>query len=109
LLKYADLNKLLGTYVIPYLGGEIVKTTNGKSKIEDKESMLVNGKLYGDFIQWGAETGRFSSRNPNLQNVPAPHTEHGRAIRNLFVAPEGSKLVVADYSQIEPRVLASFP
>ena len=107
LLKYADLNKLLGTYVIPYLGGEIVKTTNGKSKIEDKESMLVNGKLYGDFIQWGAETGRFSSRNPNLQNVPAPHTEHGRAIRNLFVAPEGYKLIVADYSQIEPRIIAS--
>jgi len=107
LLNYADLNKLLGTYVIPYLGGEVVKTTNGKSKVEERESMLVNGKLFGDFIQWGAETGRFSSRNPNLQNVPAPHTEHGRAIRNLFIAPEGYKLIVADYSQIEPRIIAS--
>jgi DNA polymerase I-like protein with 3'-5' exonuclease and polymerase domains len=107
LLRYADLNKLLGTYVIPYLGGEVVKTTNGKSKVEERESLLVNGKIYGDFIQWGAETGRFSSRNPNLQNVPAPNTEHGRAIRNLFTAPEGYKLVVADYSQIEPRVIAS--
>lgn len=107
LLKYSELNKLLSTYVTPYIGGEVIKTVNGKSKIEDKESLLVNGRIYGDFIQWGAETGRFSSRNPNLQNVPAPHTEHGRAIRNLFIAPEGYKLVVADYSQIEPRVIAS--
>ena len=107
LLKYSELNKLLSTYVTPYIGGEVVKTVNGKSKVEDKESLLVNGRIYGDFIQWGAETGRFSSRNPNLQNVPAPHTEHGRAIRNLFIAPEGYKLVVADYSQIEPRVIAS--
>lgn len=107
MLKYADLNKLYSTYVIPYLGGEVVKTTNGKSKVETRESMLVNGRLYADFIQWGAETGRFSSRNPNLQNVPAPHTVHGKAIRNLFIAPEGYKLVVADYSQIEPRVIAA--
>ena len=107
MLKYADLNKLHSTYVIPYLGGEVVKTTNGKSKVETRESMLVNGRLYADFIQWGAETGRFSSRNPNLQNVPAPHTAHGKAIRNLFIAPEGYKLVVADYSQIEPRVIAA--
>lgn len=107
LLRYADLNKLLGTYVIPYLGGEIVKTTNGKSKTETKDSLLINDRIYADFIQWGAETGRFSSRNPNLQNVPAPNTEHGRAIRNLFKAPDGYKLVVADYSQIEPRVIAA--
>lgn len=107
MLKYADLNKLHSTYVIPYLGGDVVKTTNGKSKVETRESMLVNGRLYADFIQWGAETGRFSSRNPNLQNVPAPHTVHGKAIRNLFIAPDGYKLVVADYSQIEPRVIAS--
>lgn len=107
LLRYSDLNKLLSTYVIPYLGGEVTKTTNGKTKTEHKESLLVGGRIYADFIQWGAETGRFSSRNPNLQNVPAPNTDHGRAIRNLFYAPEGYKLVVADYSQIEPRVIAS--
>ena len=107
LLRYADYNKLMSTYVIPYLGGEVIKTVNGKSKTEDRESMLVDGRIYGDFIQWGAETGRFSSRNPNLQNVPAPHTIHGKSIRNLFTAPEGYKLVVADYSQIEPRVIAS--
>jgi DNA polymerase I-like protein with 3'-5' exonuclease and polymerase domains len=107
LLRYADLNKLSTTYVVPYLGGEVVRTLNGKEKREHKDSLLINGRIHCDFIQHGAETGRFSSRNPNLQNVPAPHTAHGKAIRNLFFAPEGYKLVVADYSQIEPRVIAS--
>lgn len=107
LLEYSDLNKLLTTYVIPYLGGEVIRTVNGKSKTDYKESLLVDGRIHCDFIQHGAETGRFSSRNPNLQNVPAPHTAHGKAIRNLFIAPEGYKLIVADYSQIEPRIIAS--
>lgn len=107
ILTYADLNKLLSTYVIPYLGGDVTHTVSGKTKTQYKESLLINGKIHCDFIQHGAETGRFSSRNPNLQNVPAPHTSHGKAIRNLFFAPEGYKLVVADYSQIEPRVIAS--
>jgi DNA polymerase I-like protein with 3'-5' exonuclease and polymerase domains len=114
LLKYAELNKLLSTYVIPYIGGEVVKSVNGKQKIEERESLLINGRIYGDFVPWGAETGRFSSRNPNLQNIPAPEgdevpaeKQYGRMIRNLFSAPEGYKLVVADYSQIEPRIIAS--
>jgi DNA polymerase-1 len=98
----------MSTYVIPYLGGEVTKTVNGKSKTEDRESMLINGRIYGDFVQWGAETGRFSSRNPNLQNIPNPSaSENGRRIRNLFTAPDGYKLVVADYSQIEPRIIAA--
>lgn len=108
LIQYSDLNKLLTTYVIPYLGGDITRTLAGKSKIVAKKSLLLNGKIHTDFVQYGAETGRFSSRNPNLQNVPAPHTFNGKAIRNLFVAPEDHSLVVADYSQIEPRVIASF-
>ena len=108
MLNYSDLNKLLTTYVIPYMGGDITRTLLGKSKTVAKKSLLLNGRIHTDFIQYGAETGRFSSRNPNLQNVPNPRTFNGKAIRNLFVAPEGSKLVVADYSQIEPRVLASF-
>ena len=107
MLEYSDLNKLLTTYVIPYLGGDVTRTSNGKVKVEHKESLLIDGRIHCDFVQHGAETGRFSSRNPNLQNVPAPHTSHGKAIRNLFYAPEGYKLVVADYSQIEPRVIAS--
>jgi DNA polymerase I-like protein with 3'-5' exonuclease and polymerase domains len=108
LLTYSDLNKLMTTYVIPYLGGDITRTLAGKTKITTKESLMYKGRIHTDFVQYGADTGRFSSRNPNLQNVPAPHTANGKAIRNLFVAPEGHKLVVADYSQIEPRVIASF-
>jgi DNA polymerase-1 len=108
LIEYSDLNKLLTTYVIPYLGGDITRTLLGKSKVTAKKSLMLNGRIHTDFVQYGAETGRFSSRNPNLQNVPAPHTSNGKAIRNLFVAPEGHSLVVADYSQIEPRVIASF-
>lgn len=107
ILEYQDLNKLVSTYVIPYLGGDVVKTTNGKQRIETRESMLINNRIYGDFVQWGAETGRFSSRNPNLQNIPNARTANGKSIRNLFTAPEGYKLVVADYSQIEPRIIAS--
>lgn len=108
LLDYSELNKLLTTYVVPYMGGEVTRTTAGKAKTVNKESLLYKGRVHTDFVQYGAETGRFSSRNPNLQNVPAPHTPNGKAIRNLFVAPEGHRLVVADYSQIEPRVIASF-
>jgi DNA polymerase I-like protein with 3'-5' exonuclease and polymerase domains len=108
LIEYSDLNKLLTTYVIPYLGGDITRTLLGKSKVTAKKSIMFKGRIHTDFVQYGAETGRFSSRNPNLQNVPAPHTFNGKAIRNLFVAPEGHSLVVADYSQIEPRVIASF-
>ena len=100
LLTYADLNKLHTTYVVPYLGGEVTRTTAGKVRIETKDSLLINNRIHCDFVQHGAETGRFSSRNPNLQNVPAPHTAHGKAIRNLFKAPDGYKFVVADYSQI---------
>ena len=108
LLNYSDLNKLLTTYVIPYLGGDITRTTSGKAKTVAKKSLLLKGRIHTDFIQYGADTGRFSSRNPNLQNVPNPRTINGKAIRNLFVAPEGHQLVVADYSQIEPRILSSF-
>jgi len=108
LIKYSDLNKLLTTYVIPYLGGDITRTLAGKSKVVSKKALLLDGRVHTDFVQYGTETGRFSSRNPNLQNVPAPHTANGKAIRNLFVAPEGHQLIVADYSQIEPRIIASF-
>lgn len=108
LLEYSDLNKLMTTYVMPYLGGTITRTLLGKAKSVDKKSLLVNGRIHTDFVQYGAETGRFSSRNPNLQNIPNSRTDNGKAIRNLFTAPEGYSLVVADYSQIEPRVLASF-
>ena len=88
-LEWGDVDKLLGTYVQPYL-----------------DDHLVHGRIHASFNQCGAETGRFSSSNPNLQNVPRPGTEHGRKIRGLFYAPDGYQLVVADYSQVEPRVYA---
>lgn len=107
LLTYADLNKLLTTYVVPYVGGDVTRTTGGKEKTVQKKALLDKGRIHTRF-QPLTETGRFSSRNPNLQNVPNPRTKNGKAIRNFFVAPPGHKLVVADYSQIEPRIVASF-
>ena len=61
------------------------------------------GRLHSDFRQIGAPTGRFSSSNPNVQQIP-----HQEAYRRCFKAPAGKKLVIADYSQIELRILAEF-
>ena len=107
ILEYQDLNKLMTTYVMPYLGGEITRTTMGKEKIVDKKSIMINGKVHTNFKAHGAETGRFSSSDPNLQNIPSSG-QYGKLIRNLFVAPPGYKLIMADYSQIEPRIIAAF-
>ena len=88
-LEYRQLSKLKGTYV-------------------DALPLLIDpysGRLHTTFNQSGAATGRLSSSNPNLQNIPI-RTELGREIRAAFVPREGWKLVVADYSQIELRLLA---
>ncbi len=61
------------------------------------------GRIHADFRQIGAPTGRFSCSNPNLQQIP-----HEQQYRRCFKAPEGKKLVIADYSQIELRILAEF-
>ena len=106
ILDYQDLNKLMTTYVMPYIGGEITRTTMGKEKIVDKKSLMIKGRVHTNFKAHGAETGRFSSSDPNLQNIPSSG-EYGKLIRNLFIAPPGYKLVVADYSQIEPRIIAA--
>jgi DNA polymerase-1 len=88
LLRWRELTKLKSTYV-------------------DALPALVarDGRLHTRFNQAVAATGRLSSANPNLQNIPV-RTELGQRIRKAFIAPPGSVLLVADYSQIELRILA---
>lgn len=68
-------------------------------------SRLHKGRVHGGFNQRGARTGRFSSDSPNLQNIPTRQT---KVIRDMFIAPPGWKMIVADYSQIELRLLAHY-
>lgn len=79
-----------------------------KSTYVDSLPTLVNprtGRLHTSYNQTGAATGRFSSSNPNLQNIPN-RTEMGRQVRRAFVAPAGYGFLAVDYNQIELRVMA---
>jgi DNA polymerase-1 len=89
LLEYRSLSKLKSTYT-------------------DKLPDMVNprtGRVHTSYHQAVAATGRLSSSDPNLQNIPI-RTEEGRRIRQAFIAPEGYRIVAADYSQIELRIMA---
>ncbi|MBF0478548.1 MAG: DNA polymerase I [Candidatus Omnitrophica bacterium] len=90
ILEYRQIAKLKSTYI-----DALPKLVNS-----------VTGRVHGEFFQTGTETGRFSSRNPNLQNIPI-RTELGREIRKAFIPSDKNRiLVAADYSQIELRILA---
>lgn len=92
ILEYRELYKLKSTYFEPLL----------RLAAEDKDS-----RVHTNFLQTGTSTGRLSSKEPNLQNIPV-RTELGRAVREGFVAKKGYLLVGIDYSQIELRLLAHF-
>ncbi|MPY25305.1 DNA polymerase I [Shewanella psychropiezotolerans] len=79
-----------------------------KSTYTDKLPLMVNaqsGRVHTSYHQANAATGRLSSSEPNLQNIPI-RTEEGRRIRHAFIAREGKKVLAADYSQIELRIMA---
>lgn len=103
------LRKLAVDYEMPELILEYRALSKLKSTYVDALPKLINeetGRIHTDFNQSIAATGRLSSSNPNLQNIPI-RTERGREIRKAFVADEGYKLLSADYSQVELRVIAS--
>jgi len=89
IMEYRHLSKLMSTYV------------DGLGSVVSKET----GRIHSNFNQTVTATGRISSTEPNLQNIPV-RTEIGRELRKMFVAPLGKVLIDADYSQIELRVLA---
>jgi DNA polymerase-1 len=90
ILRHRSLSKLKSTYV---------------EALSELAESSPDGRVHTHYLQTGAATGRLSSRDPNLQNIPV-REEEGRRIRAAFVAPPGRLLVSADYSQIELVVLA---
>ncbi len=87
-LEYREISKLLSTYIEPI-----------------PKALDQNSRLHSHFVQAGAATGRMSSENPNLQNIPIG-SERGRRIRHAFLASTGHQLLALDYSQIELRIAA---
>ncbi|MBQ5941980.1 DNA polymerase I [Massilia sp. AB1] len=102
------LQKLAEDYPLPKILLEHRGMSKLKSTYTDKLPKMVNqktGRVHTNYAQAVAITGRLSSNEPNLQNIPV-RTAEGRRIREAFVAPPGSVIVSADYSQIELRIMA---
>jgi DNA polymerase I len=102
------LEELAATYALPKLILEYRGVAKLKSTYTDKLPEQINeetGRIHTSYQQGVAATGRLSSSDPNLQNIPI-RTPEGRRIRQAFVAPPGHSLVAADYSQIELRIMA---
>jgi DNA polymerase-1 len=102
------LQKLAEDYPLPKILLEHRGLSKLKSTYTDKLPRMVNaqtGRVHTNYAQAVAVTGRLASNDPNLQNIPV-RTGEGRRIREAFIAPPGHKLVSADYSQIELRIMA---
>lgn len=102
------LQALAADYPLPDVIVEYRRLSKLKSTYTDKlpeEVNLKTGRVHTHYNQAVTATGRLSSNNPNLQNIPIK-TPDGRKIRQAFIAPEGKKIVAADYSQVELRIMA---
>jgi DNA polymerase I len=102
------LEELAATYPLPKLILEYRGVAKLKSTYTDNLPLQIDaatGRIHTSYHQAVAATGRLSSQDPNLQNIPI-RTQEGRRIRQAFVAPAGHSLVAADYSQIELRIMA---
>ena len=102
------LAELALDYPLPKLLLEYRSLSKLKSTYTDKLPGMVNsatGRVHTSYHQAVTATGRLSSSDPNLQNIPI-RTEEGRRIRQAFIAPEGYRILAADYSQIELRIMA---